>query len=106
MSNSITKKATSSLSSVSNFKQEDGEVTEERIMVRGVQLSISSSDLGMMKKAKQLLEDYFRSPPVQYSKETILRLANSPLTREPPVNWDEVVSGLPNILVRKENNNR
>jgi hypothetical protein len=105
MSN-IGRQATCSPSVASHCKQGVGMsgVAVDTILVGGVQLSLSCSDLAVAQEAKQVLEDYFRPPLVKYSRETILRLANSPLTRQPPVNWDSVVGSLPSILLRKCSN--
>jgi len=56
------------------------------------------------RKAKQLLEEKLCAPASvqQYTKDAILRLASSPLSREPPVEWVEVARSLPAELVRKQ----
>jgi len=72
----------------------------------GTEIKIFCANSAVRLKALRLLKEGFKAAPCnsfrQYSKDVILRLASSPLSREPPVEWDQVLGDLPKDLLRKK----
>jgi len=81
------------------------EVREERMVVRGAALAISSSSPAALAAATKVLKEFFARrepvlPQVVRSREEILALATSPLSLAPPADWGRLVKALPSVVVR------
>jgi len=93
---------TNSMTSVMDQSTDQG---KSYVTVNGVKLFLSSSNPEVTAAAKKLLADHFNKSTqalsatiMKYSRDDILTLATSPIARAAPVNWDDLVKDLPNVI--------
>merc|ERR1712096_385404 len=96
--------------SMSSIQEQASEKEKDFVIVNGVKLVLQSSSVQLTASAKKLLEGHFNNqsssaaPPsssnMKYSRKDLLTLATSPLAREAPLNWDNLVKTLPAVIQR------